>query len=447
MLMEQVLLITEDEKVKLSFLSMPFLPKTWNVSTCSKPLQAIEWIKHTSYDLIVCDLEFTGLSGIDILQMVKELHPQSLFVLITDSLNRQKGVTAIRLGAFHYLTKPLSAESLETIVEKILEHTSLLQENELLKQEISSPLKMDPLSFIAESPSMKGILETVQKIAKSNASVFVSGESGTGKEVIASAIHHLSLRSHKPFIRVNCAAIPTNLLESEFFGHEKGSFTGAFQKRLGRFELADKGSLLLDEISEIPLELQPKLLRVIQEQEFERLGGDRPIRVDVRLISTSNRNMKEAIAEKIFREDLYFRLHVIPLQIPSLRQRIEDVVPLAEYFLYKLCKENGKAPKRLAPCAKKRLSEYDWPGNVRELSNIIERTVILHSGDCIEAEDLMIETSCPIPSSGCKTVKTLAELEKVHILSTLKALNDNKTKTAKSLGISLRTLRNKLNSF
>jgi two-component system response regulator AtoC len=445
--MEQVLLITEDEGVKHSFLSSPFLPKTWNISTCSHALQSMELIKQINYDLILCDLELTGFSGIDILQISKQLHPQTLFVLITDSLHKEKGVTAIRLGAFHYLTKPLSAESIETIVEKILEHTSLLQENELLKQEISSPIKMDPLSFIAESPSMKGILETVQKIAKSNASVFVSGESGTGKEVIASAIHHLSLRSHKPFIRVNCAAIPANLLESEFFGHEKGSFTGAFQKRLGRFELADQGTLLLDEISEIPLELQPKLLRVIQEQEFERVGGDRPIRVDVRLISTSNRNMKEAVAEKIFREDLYFRLHVIPLHIPSLRQRIEDVVPLAEHFLYKLCKNNAKAPKRLSPCAKKRLLEYDWPGNVRELSNIIERTIILHSGDCIEAEHLMIETSCPVPSSPSKAIKTLAELEKTHILSTLKALNHNKTQTAKSLGISLRTLRNKLNSF
>ena len=437
---KNVLLISEDESLALSLLNH------WDVSTSSGALKAIENLKQNTYDLILCDFTLSEISGIDVLQIVKTLHPSTPFILIIGPMQIEKGLAAMRLGAFHYLSKPLNQESIETIIEKLLEHTSLVQENELLKQEIACPSK-DPIPFIAESPAMKLILEDVKKIAKSNASVFISGESGTGKEVIANTIHHLSFRAQKPFIRVNCAAIPANLLESEFFGHEKGSFTGAFQKRLGRFELADKGTLLLDEISEIPLELQPKLLRVIQEQEFERLGGDKPLRVDVRLISTSNRNMKEAIEQKIFREDLYFRLHVIPLQIPALRERKEDIVPLAEYFLGKLCKDNFKPLKTLSSGAKKRLLDYDWPGNVRELSNIIERTIIMHSGNVIEADNLMIEISCPIPPPQLSGVKTLAELEKMHILSTLKALNHNKTQTAKRLGISIRTLRNKLNSF
>lgn len=451
MLIEKVLIITPDEAVVSALLDRVISSKKWDISTSSKALQAIEMLKQTSYDLILCDFNLTDISGIDVLQIVKELHPHTLFILITDPCHIEKGLSAIRLGAFHYLTKPLTLNNVEALIEKIIEHSSLLQENELLKQEISYPLKTEPTPFIAESSSMKLILEDVKKIAKSNASVFISGESGTGKEVVANAIHHFSFRSQKPFIRVNCAAIPANLLESEFFGHEKGAFTGAFQKRLGRFELADKGTLLLDEISEIPLELQPKLLRVIQEQEFERLGGDKPLRVDVRLISTSNRNMKKAIEDKIFREDLYFRLHVIPLQIPSLRERKEDIVPLAEYFLKKLCQDNLKASKELSLSAKKKLQQYDWPGNVRELSNIIERTIIMHSGTKIEADDLMIEISCPIPPlpylKNTKNVKTLAELEKMHILLTLQELNNNKTQTAKSLGISIRTLRNKLNSF
>ncbi len=446
MSIEKVLLITEDESILRSLLQVSIISKKSDITSFSNALKAIETLKTTSYDLILCDFSLTGISGMDVLQIAKQLQPKTPFILITELSLTEKGLSAIRLGAFHFLTKPLTQDNLETLLEKLLEHTSLLQENELLKQEISHPLKTDATAFIAESPSMKLILEDVKKIAKSNASVFISGESGTGKEVIASAIHGLSFRAQKPFIRVNCAAIPSNLLESEFFGHEKGSFTGAFQKRLGRFELADHGTLLLDEISEIPLELQPKLLRVIQEQEFERLGGDKPIRVDVRLISTSNRNMKEAIEQKVFREDLYFRLHVIPLQIPALRERKEDIVPLAEYFLEKLCKENYKAPKELSLGAKNRLLEYDWPGNVRELSNIIERTIIMHSGHIIEADNLMIEISCPIPPLN-KGIKTLADLEKMHILTTLKELNHNKTQTAKTLGISIRTLRNKLNSF
>lgn len=451
MTIEKILLISEEPLILRSL--REYLPsKEWEISAVSTGLQAIESLKQTAYDLVFCDLTLSDISGLDVLQIIKQLYPQLIFILLIDPTQTDKALAAIRLGAFQYLTKPLTLDLVEALVEKAVEHVFLLQENEFLRAEMSYAPKTGRLPLIAESPSMKLILDDVAKIAQSNASVFISGESGTGKEVIASAIHHLSFRALKPFIRVNCAAIPSTLLESEFFGHEKGSFTGAMQKRIGRFELADKGSLLLDEISEIPLELQPKLLRVLQEQEFERLGGSKPLKVDVRIISTSNRNMRQTIENKLFREDLYFRLNVVPLMIPALRDRKEDIIPLAEYFLEKLCKDNLKALKTLSPSAKERLLEYYWPGNVRELSNIIERTIVMRSGSCIEADDLILEFSCPVPSPTAKSKvtepgQTLASIEKMHILNTLRSLNNNKTQAAKSLGISIRTLRNKLKEF
>jgi two-component system response regulator AtoC len=294
--------------------------------------------------------------------------------------------------------------------------------------------------MIAESPFMKNLLADLDKIAKSCASVLIHGESGTGKEVVAHAIHYRSSRSAQAFVKVNCAAIPETLLESEFFGHEKGSFTGAINRRLGRFELASGGTLLLDEISEIPLSLQSKLLRVVQEQEFDRVGGSRPIQVDVRLISTSNRNMKEAISNKLFREDLYYRLNVVPIYLPPLRERKEDILPLAQYFL-----QQHDPNKIFSLEAKQKLLEYSWPGNIRELANIIQRTMVLSSNAVIGAEDLHLEE--PVTGTSPKKLFTLKELEKKHILDTLVAYEQNRTQTAKALGISVRTLRNKLSSY
>jgi two-component system, NtrC family, response regulator AtoC len=246
-------------------------------------------------------------------------------------------------------------------------------------------------ALVTKSPAMKRIISHLGKIAKSQASVFITGESGTGKEVIAAAIHRLSKRASKPFIKVNCAAIPETLVESEFFGHEKGAFTGAQQRKIGRFELADSGTLLLDEVTEIPLNLQAKLLRAIQEMEFERIGGTRSIDVDVRILATSNREMTEAIESKIFREDLYYRLNVVPIHIPPLRERVEDILPLANYFLEKFCVENHKPKKTLTKKAQEKLLTYHWPGNVRELANIIERTVVLDFDSVIDTEHLYLD--------------------------------------------------------
>lgn len=294
---------------------------------------------------------------------------------------------------------------------------------------------------------MKKILHDLEKIAKSNASVFITGESGTGKEVIGSAIHQFSSRSNASFIKVNCAAIPETLIESEFFGHERGAFTGALQRKIGRFELADKGTLMLDEVTEIPLVLQAKLLRAIQEQEFERVGGTRPLKVNIRFLATSNRNMQEAIDSKVFREDLFYRLNVVPIHIPPLRERVDDILPLAEYFLKRYCLENRKVPKHFTTAAIQKLQSYSWPGNVRELGNIIERTVVLDFDTAIDAEHLYIESRPTVEKSTFPVGISLYQMEKKLILETLEVYHRNRSKTAAVLGISVRTLRNKLHEY
>ena len=290
--------------------------------------------------------------------------------------------------------------------------------------------------IVAVSKIMQKLLSEAKLAAMSSANIFISGESGTGKEEIAKYIHEHSLRKEYPFIKVNCAAVPDTLIESEFFGHERGAFTGAVSTRKGRFELAHKGTILLDEISEIPITVQPKLLRVIQEREFERLGGVQTKRVDVRIISTSNREIKKTIEEGLFREDLYYRVNVIPIHIPPLREHKEDILPLARYFLRKAASLNHKEEKTLTKVAERKLLAYHWPGNIRELSNLIERAVIMSLGREITDKNLLLE--------GPSKRLTLQDLERQHILETLNQYNDNKTHAAKALGISVRTLRNKL---
>lgn len=277
-------------------------------------------------------------------------------------------------------------------IEEAREYISLIEEeNKYGRRQLSSGGRHAIPQVISESPIMKQILSNVMQIAKSHASVLISGESGTGKEVIAHVIHYNSLRAQFPFVKVNCAAMPEGLIESEFFGHEKGAFTGAHAKHLGRFELAHRGSLLLDEVTEAPLLLQAKLLRAVQEQEFERVGGTKAVKVDVRLISTSNRDVKTAVSQKMLREDLYYRLNVVPIYLPPLRERCEDIIPLAEYFLEKMCLDNKKAKKKLTESAKKKLLTYYWPGNIRELANIIERAVVLDSSSELTEGHIYLE--------------------------------------------------------
>lgn len=449
MAIEKVLIVDKDP-ANCHFLKSLLYKRKSEIFTADSGALAAEHLCQHLFDLVLCDLHIGAPSGLEILKTAKNRNPETVVILTTAFASVEDAVEAMRLGAFHYLLKPFHFETIETMLDKVQQHIDLLEENHYLREEISTHPERKKHLLIAESKIMKKILSDVVKIAKSSSSVFISGESGTGKEVVAHAIHAQSHRNLQPFIKVNCAAIPTALLESEFFGHEKGSFTGAINKKLGRFELADKGTLLLDEISEIPLELQSKLLRAIQEKEFERVGGIRPLQVDVRLISTSNRSMKEAVEQKLFREDLYYRLNVVPIHLPPLRDRKEDILPLAEFFLRRLCEDNQKPIKQLTSDAKQKLAQYNWPGNIRELANVIERSVVMNAAETLEAHQIYIELACPVieaPVAGLPVGITLAELEKRFILETLTREKSNRTKAAQTLGISVRTLRNKLHLY
>ena len=440
MFMERILVADDDPLVR-NFSAEVLRRLGKEVVTAANGAEAIAHLeKEETFDLILTDRKMPQKDGFAVLKRAKELQPSVFVIMMTAFGSVESAVEAMQLGAFNYLIKPFSPEALEAVVAQCESQSKVLKENRYLREASLSP------QLITESSTMKRVLLNLEKIAKSHASVFITGESGTGKEVIAGAIHRLSSRSQHPFVKVNCAAIAETLIESEFFGHEKGSFTGAQSRKTGRFELADKGTLLLDEVTEIPSALQPKLLRAIQEQEFDRVGGVRPIRVNVRFLATSNRDMQEAIETKVFREDLYYRLNVVPLHLPPLRARKEDILPLANFFLQKFCAENHKALKKLSGNAEQKLQDYHWPGNVRELANIIERTVVLDFEEAIDASHLYLEpiaAAKPKPMIGC----TLHEMEKRLILETLEAHHQSRAKAAALLGISARTLRNKLQEY
>lgn len=448
------ILIVDDELLVRSFLAETLRRKGMDVTTAENGLKAQQLLKETVFDMVITDMKMPDITGIDVLRKVKELSPSTIVVVVTAFGSIENAVEAMRLGAFNYLIKPFSPDTIEAIIEKAREHISLLEENQYLRQQVSTGNTRITNQIVGESPMMKKIIADVAQVAKSNASVFINGESGTGKEVVAHAIHFQSARANRPFIKVNCAAVPETLIESEFFGHEKGAFTGANIKKPGRFELADTGTLLLDEVTEIPVPLQAKLLRVIQEHEFERVGGTKPIKVDVRLISTTNRDIRQAIENKVLREDLFYRLNVVPIYLPPLRDRREDIFPLAEYFLKKMCQENHREIKKLTAEAKRKLIDYPWPGNARELANILERAVVMDTSPLIAPEHLYLE-GAPVPKGAPGASPqpaplvgmTLDEMERKLIIETLQANENNRTKTAEMLGISIRTLRNKLHEY
>jgi two-component system response regulator AtoC len=434
------ILIVEDEALMRNFLIEALKRKGIEALGVESGEKALKWLQEQSFDMVITDMKMSGLTGLDVLRKVKELSPSTLVIVITAFGTIENAVETMRAGAFNYLIKPFSLESLMANIEKGGQHVALVEENQYLRQQVKS--SRSKRQVVAESPAMQQVLLDIDRIANSHASVFINGETGTGKEVIAHLIHHQSSRCHDPFIKVNCAAVPETLVESEFFGHEKGAFTGASSKRLGRFELAHQGSLLLDEITEIPLSLQAKLLRVIQEQEFERVGGVKSVKVDVRLISTSNRDIKEAIVNKVLREDLYYRLNVIPIWLPPLRERQEDILPLARCFIEETCLENHLEKKKLSAEAEKKMLAYHWPGNIRELANVIERAVVMNRHPLIQGEDLFLDGPVVKPIVG----KTLYEIEKQLIMETLQ-IHGNRAKAAETLGVSLEILRHKLEEY
>jgi two-component system response regulator AtoC len=436
-------LVVDDEPLLRKYVAEILNRRGYEVQVAEGGKRALEILDQDQFDLVITDMKMSDYSGLDVLKKTKATCPETIVIVITAYGSVENVVQAMQMGAYNYVLKPFDVDTLETAIDKASELSQIKKENTYLRERVAQGNGRARIShsLIAESPSMKLLMTQIESIAASRANVFIAGESGTGKEVIAHALHRLSPRSQKPFIRVNCAAVPESLIESEFFGHEKGAFTGADTKNEGRFELADSGTLLLDEITEIPFNLQSKLLRVIQEQEFERLGGKKTIKVDVRLISTSNRDLKEAMALKEFREDLYYRLNVIPVYVPPLRERLEDILALSHYYLEKLCVENHKAKMELSKSAEKKLLEYHWPGNTRELINVMERAVVLIKSSTIDVDDLMIEK---IPLIKEAPLLTLKEMENRTILQALRTIGNQKDDVAKALGITSKNLEKKL---
>jgi DNA-binding NtrC family response regulator len=453
------ILVVEDNEFMCKEFAHQLRERRYSVATAPTLAAAREQMAKDEFDLLFLDLTLPDGQGIDLLQELRDRPQRPLVVVITGSVSVQSAVECMRNGAFDYLTKPFSFDAVDAVLEKADKFSQLVNVNRYLSHETDGELEGE---LLGKSPQMDQLRQLIRKVARTEATVLVEGESGTGKELIARALYNESPRAQAPFIRVNCAAIPENLIESEFFGHEKGSFTGAFTKREGRFELAHGGTILLDEISEIPLQLQAKLLRVLQEREFERVGGSRTIKVDVRVISTTNRNLEEAIERNDFRQDLYFRLNVVPIHVPPLRERRDDIAYLAGQFMQRFARKHGVRVRGFSPPAMQIIQDHCWPGNVREMQNVIERAIILcGDGDQIEARHLGLLT---VASAAVDTPRrsplgriaetgsadpfpTLGELERQHIMAALARCNNNRTHAARLLDISVRTLRNKLNEY
>jgi len=439
------ILVVDDDNLIKDFLKESLSRLNHQVDLASSGDEALDKIKRTEYDIILSDIRMPKMSGMELLKATRKFSPYAKIMLMTAYGTIENAVEAMKLGAFDYIQKPFSVDDIEIKIRKALDYKKLEWENRLLKSEISGKYKFE--NIVGKSPQMKKIFELVEVVANSRSSVLLTGESGTGKELIAKAIHYNSPRKDGPFVKINCAALPEGLMESELFGHEKGAFTGAIRLTHGRFELADEGTLLLDEISEIPLSLQSKLLRVLQEKEFERVGSGQPIQVDVRIISTTNQNLKERIEKGKFREDLFYRLNVIPIHIPPLREKKEDIIPLAEHFLRKYNLENNRFIKGISEQVFEMFMEYFWPGNIRELENFIERAVVTAKGKVLVPDDFPKEIFFKKELNKLGVGNTLEEVEKSLILNTLEACAGNKTKAAEILRISTRTLRNKLSEY
>lgn len=417
---------------------------------------ALELLSRKSYEVIITDLFLPGVSGIDILKHVKEHALPCNVILITGNATAETAVKAMKEGAFDYITKPLNFEELKVLVAKAVEKTRLVAENLYLRQQLRGKYKFD--NIIGNSPAIQQVFSRMEKILHTDSTVLILGESGTGKELVARAIHFNGSRKDKPFIPINCGAIPGELLESELFGHMRGSFTGAVADKPGKFELANHGTIFLDEIGTMPLHLQMKLLRVLQEQETERVGSTRPTKLDVRVISATNADLEERVRRGQFREDLYYRLNVIPIPLPPLRERYEDIPLLAKHFLRKICMDMNRPIMNLSQNAVKALGGYEWPGNVREMENAIERAVALTDGDVIDQQDLppqiggvpLDDSPIPtlqLPEEGLNMAGTIAHIEQALIKQAMDKSSNVKARAAALLKINRTTLVEKIKRY
>ncbi|MCM2265763.1 MAG: sigma-54 dependent transcriptional regulator [Desulfuromonadales bacterium] len=445
------ILIVDDEEGLRRLLVRVLTKSGYEATAVAGGAEALRQVAGESFDLVITDIKMPEMDGLELLRELKAFDPSLPIIVMTAYGTVENAVQALRAGAYDYVAKPFEIDELKLTVDKALERERLLAENRYLHAELEG--RYDFAGTIGNSPGMNQVFDIASSVAASNASVLVTGESGTGKELLARSIHYNSARKEKPFIVLNCSALSEGVLESELFGHEKGAFTGALATRKGRFELADQGTLFIDEVGEMSLAAQVKLLRVIQEHEFERVGGSKPIKVDVRIVAATNKNLEEQVKIGRFREDLYYRLNVVNIHLPPLRERREDIEPLARHFLQKYVAETGKKITEIAPRALSCLLAHEWPGNVRELQNAIERGVVLSKGSVLTPRDLPQglqggdQICLQLPARGGNLIDILEDLERQLIVQTLEREQGSQTRAADALGIKRTTLRYKMEKY
>ncbi len=445
------ILIVDDEEGMRRLLSRILVKEGYETFAASNGEEALRAIGQDHYDLVMTDIKMPGMGGLELLSELRAYDPRLPIIVITAYGTVESAVQALRAGAYDYITKPFEGDEIRLTVAKALERERLLAENRYLHEELEGRYGFS--GIIGNARAMQDVFDVTASVAAANANVLITGESGTGKELIARSIHFNSPRKDKPFIVLNCAALSESVLESELFGHEKGAFTGALHTKKGRFELADQGTLFIDEVGEMSLAAQVKLLRVIQEHEFERVGGNRTIKVDARIVAATNKNLSEEVKKGTFREDLFYRLYVINIELPPLRERREDIEPLASHFLEKYTGETGKKIEQISPKAIACLVAHDWPGNVRELENAIERAVVLAKGDILTPRDFpqgiqdQDQICLSLPETGGSLTDILEDLERQLIVQTLNREGRSQTRTAEVLGIKRTTLRYKMEKY
>ena len=441
------ILVVDDDDLSRGYLSEALQRNGYSVDNASDGQEAVGLTDKQNYHMIFLDMRMPRMGGMKVLERVKKTSKETTVVIMTAYGSIESAVEAMQKGAYDYIIKPFSVDNIELLLKRVQERQKLIDENKYWRSKLDSNVENE---FVIDKQSkMFGILNNVKRMAQSKASVLIQGESGTGKEIIAQSIYSHSQRNSKPFIKVNCAALSESLLESELFGHEKGAFTGADIKRMGRFELANGGTLLLDEISEVSPKIQSKLLRVLELEEFERVGGSKTLKVDVRVIATTNRDLEQEIEKGNFRQDLYFRLNVIPVIVPPLRERREDIPVLAEYFLEKFKSGMDTPLKEISKEAIDILVQYDWPGNVREIKNLIHRCTVMIDSEVLMPEHFenMLNMQKPKKSNEISVGQTIEDVERELIYKTLEKTGGNKTRAAEILDVTPRTLRNKLSRY
>ncbi len=449
--MDYTILVVEDEPVQLESLAGFLKKKGYRVLMAGHPENALCIVRDNAVDMVLSDFKMPGMSGVKLLEAIKEINPSIQVIIMTAYGTVESATDAMKLGAADYITKPIDLYRLDVLIRNIVERKQLVSENRLLRQQLSEHFRVD--GIISESPGMSRVLNVAGRVSDSNASVLITGETGTGKELIARSVHFSGSRSDKPFVTVNCAALPENLLESELFGHEKGAFTGADRQRKGRFETAEGGTLFIDEVGEIPLSLQVKLLRVLQEKTYERIGSNTPLQANARIVAATNRDLEAMISEGTFRQDLFYRLNVVSIRIPPLRERRKDIPPLVELFVRRFASENNKRIAGISKEAMDTLMKYSYPGNVRELENIIQQSVVLSRGETIMREDLPARLNeraskdNPWQSLEASFTEKVEAFEQSLILDALRETGHVQTRAAERLGISERHLRYKLKKY